>query len=71
MVRLTEGADIPAECFDTASNNCVLAGNCRLEGVLHEAVERFYAVLDRYTLEDLVTNRRQLISILQWHPVAL
>ena len=71
VVRLTEGSDIPAECFDVSSNHCVLAGNCRLEGVLREAVERFYEVLDRYTLEDLVTNRKQLAKILQWHPVAL
>jgi Rrf2 family nitric oxide-sensitive transcriptional repressor len=71
VVRLTEGSDIPAECFDVATNHCVLAGNCRLEGVLREAVERFYAVLDRYTLEDLVTNRKQLTKILQWHPVPL
>src|SRR5437868_1469454 len=28
VVRMTEGADRPAECFDPATNSCVLAGGC-------------------------------------------
>jgi Rrf2 family nitric oxide-sensitive transcriptional repressor len=35
-----------------------------LRGVLGEAVKAFYAVLDRYTLADLVDNRQQLAQIL-------
>ena len=31
---------------------------CRLKGVLGEAVKAFYAVLDRYTLEDISRNRQ-------------
>ncbi len=37
---------------------------CRLRGVLDEAVHAFYAVLDRYTLADLVHNRRTLNKVL-------
>lgn len=68
IVRLTEGAALPAECFAGESNRCILTGSCRLENVLQEAVEAFHEVLDRYTLEDLVSNRKRLQQILQWHP---
>ena len=53
LVRLTEGADMPAECFDNGTNTCALAGGCRLQGMLKEAVESFYAALGRYTVADL------------------
>ncbi len=68
VVRITECGDLPAECFDAEHNECVLAGSCRLEGVLHEALRAFYAVLDRYTLADLAVNRRQLARILRFSP---
>ena len=52
-VRLTEGLDLPAECFDREHNTCRLAGRCRLERALGKALGKFYEVLDGYTLEDL------------------
>ncbi len=53
VVRDTEGAAMPAECFPEDGGNCVISDACRLKGVLGEAVKAFYAVLDRYTLEDI------------------
>ena len=53
-----------AECFGETGGDCHIAPDCRLRGVLREAVDAFYAVLDRYTLEDLVNNRQQLARIL-------
>jgi Rrf2 family nitric oxide-sensitive transcriptional repressor len=64
VVRATEGAAMPAECFDAESNECAITRVCRLRGVLAEAVRAFYAVLDRYSLEDLVSNRQPLGRIL-------
>ena len=64
VVRLTEGLDVPVECFDPQTNACRIAGNCRLRGVLGEAVDAFYAVLASYTLQDLVRNRQALGKIL-------
>lgn len=64
VVRLTEGRDVPVECFDPQTNTCRIAKNCRLRGVLGEAVDAFYAVLDNYTLQDLVRNRQALGKIL-------
>ena len=63
VVRQTEGAAVVAECFGE-DNTCAIAPNCRLRGVLAEAVAAFYAVLDRYTLADLVRNRQQLARVL-------
>lgn len=64
VVRQSEGAAVMAECFRADDHECAIAGCCRLQGVLVEAVAAFYGVLDRYTLADLVANRERLASIL-------
>lgn len=64
IVRLTEGAPRPAECFDPVSNACCIAPACKLRTVLDDAVRAFYAVLDRYTLYDITRNRNVLARIL-------
>jgi Rrf2 family transcriptional regulator, nitric oxide-sensitive transcriptional repressor len=64
VVRITEGRPLPAECFDADRNACVITPVCRLRGVLSDAVKAFYAVLDRYTLEDLARNRNALAPLL-------
>ena len=63
VVRLTEGADLPAECFDRSSNACVLAGGCGLQRMLGEAVGAFYASLERYTLADLQIRPAKLARL--------
>lgn len=67
VVRETEGLSQLAECFGDTDGDCAIAPNCRLRGVLGEAIKEFYAVLDRYTLADLVNNRQQLAQVL-FHP---
>jgi Rrf2 family nitric oxide-sensitive transcriptional repressor len=64
VVRDTEGAAMPAECFAIDGGHCAISGSCRLKGVLAEAVEAFYATLDRYTLADLTRNQHTLIRLL-------
>jgi Rrf2 family nitric oxide-sensitive transcriptional repressor len=64
VVRHTEGADMPAECFGEGGGHCSIASICRLSGVLGEAVRAFYAVLDKYSLADLVHNRDALAQVL-------
>jgi Rrf2 family nitric oxide-sensitive transcriptional repressor len=66
VVRLTEGGEGPAECFEEGSS-CAIAPVCRLAGVLADAMAAFYAVLDRHTLTDLVENRARLASIIHVH----
>jgi Rrf2 family nitric oxide-sensitive transcriptional repressor len=64
VVRSAEGPALPAACFDSSAPKCSIAPACRLRGVLRDAVEAFYAVLDRYTRADLVADRAQLRAIL-------
>lgn len=64
VVRLAEGGDAPAACFATERAHCKLAGACRLRGVLDEALQAFYAVLDRYTVADLAADPQALPRLL-------
>jgi len=64
VVRDTEGAAVPAECFSEDGGRCAIGGVCRLKGVLGEAVTAFYAVLDHYTLADISRNRQALGKVL-------
>ncbi|MFM2067040.1 MAG: hypothetical protein RLZZ584_1949 [Pseudomonadota bacterium] len=68
VVRATEGADLPAECFGAEPDNCSIARICRLKRVLAEAVEAFHEVLDGYTLADLVHNRSAIARVLKIQP---
>lgn len=68
VVRDAEGQVMPAECFAPEKSDCAILRSCQLKGVLAEAVEAFYAVLDRYTLADITRNRRTLATILHFHP---
>ncbi len=63
VVRLTEGAPYLAECFGT-TNTCCITRACILRRVLNDAKQAFYAVLDRYTLEDITRNRNALSRLL-------
>jgi Rrf2 family nitric oxide-sensitive transcriptional repressor len=67
VVRDTEGSAVPAECFEPGGGHCVIRGCCGLQGVLGEAVAGFYAVLDRYTLADVMSKPRALAKVLTFH----
>jgi len=64
VVRATEGRVTLVECFDRARNTCPLEPACVLNRALHEAVDAFFAVLDRYTLADLLEPAPQLAPLL-------
>lgn len=65
VVRASEGEPQPAQCFGSHPDRCRIHRTCRLKGVLKEAADAFYDVLDRYTLADLVHNRESLGRILR------
>jgi Rrf2 family nitric oxide-sensitive transcriptional repressor len=71
VVRATEGADLPAECFGDHPGSCTIAASCQLKKVLQEAVEAFHLVLDAYTLADLVQNSAELARMLDIQPIQL
>ncbi|NYI00562.1 RrF2 family transcriptional regulator [Cupriavidus plantarum] len=51
------------ECFRTG-NECLITPVCGLRGVLHEALQAYFDVLDRHTLEDLVRKPHALQRVL-------
>lgn len=64
VVRATEAEAALVECFNATTNRCVITPVCGLRNALGQAIEAFYAVLDRYTLADITRDRRRLQSVL-------
>ncbi len=62
LVRRTEEKRL-VECFDGRST-CRIESACALRGILGEALESFFAVLDRHTLVDLLRPQRRLAKVL-------
>ena len=62
LVRWTEEDLTLVECFEPRRGDCAIESTCGLRGVLHEALAAFVAVLDRYTLADLVARRRKPLA---------
>lgn len=64
VIRDTEENMHLVECFDSTSNTCRIAGVCRLQGMLGEALEAFLTVLDGYTLADITSGHAGLSAML-------
>jgi Rrf2 family nitric oxide-sensitive transcriptional repressor len=63
VVRRTEMDMELVACFEPGGT-CAISEACVLRSVLHEAITAFFAVLDRYTLLDLVAPRARLAVLL-------
>ena len=63
VVRRTEPDMALVPCLATAEG-CVIETRCVLQHVLNDALGAFLAVLDRYTLADLVAPRLALAELL-------
>jgi Rrf2 family nitric oxide-sensitive transcriptional repressor len=59
VIRHTEDGFDLVDC-----GTCVIAPACGLTGALHEALAAFMAVLDSYSLEDLLGRRMDLAALL-------
>lgn len=64
VVRAMEDDFHLLECFDGATNYCVITPACKLRGVLYEALQAFLKVLDAYTLKDLLANQEELKELM-------
>lgn len=51
-------------CFAKEKANCCIAPACKLKAILHEAQMAFMAVLDHYTLKDILENPKELSTLL-------
>lgn len=58
VIRHTEDSFDLADC-----GGCIIAPACGLTGVLREALAAFMAVLDSYTLEDMLAKRVDMLSL--------
>jgi Rrf2 family nitric oxide-sensitive transcriptional repressor len=64
VVRKTEDDFYLVECFNCATNQCVITPVCKLRSILRDALDAYFTVLDAYTLQDLLVNKEQLGAIL-------
>lgn len=64
VVRAMEPDFALVECFHQGENACIITSACRLRGVLGEALHAYFAVLDRYTLAELVNEPATLRQLL-------
>jgi len=69
VVRKMEDDFHLVECFNCATNKCVITPVCKLKDVLHEALAAYFKVLDSYTLADFVENNEGLATILLGKPL--
>lgn len=66
VVRITEEPSVLVECFSPAGK-CVISDSCRLAGILQEAHEAFYEVLDSFTLAHLLERPQRISHVLHFH----
>jgi Rrf2 family transcriptional regulator, nitric oxide-sensitive transcriptional repressor len=71
IVRLGEETDTVIECQDRAQRACRLRPACRLKGVFDEAAAAFFAVLDGYSLADLLRHPAPMRAVLEGKPAPL
>ncbi|MBW7895398.1 MAG: Rrf2 family transcriptional regulator [Opitutaceae bacterium] len=64
IVRLGEESETVIDCLDKAGCACRLLPSCRLKVALDEAAAAFFAVLDGYTLADLIRQPTRLRAVL-------
>jgi Rrf2 family transcriptional regulator, nitric oxide-sensitive transcriptional repressor len=65
IVRQMEPHFNIVECFDPTTNRCPITPVCGLTHVLVEAHDAFMAVLDRYTLADLIPDKPALARLFE------
>lgn len=64
VVRVTEENFAMAECFENDATECPLVDSCALNSALREALNAFFAVLERYSIADLVKARPNVRALL-------
>lgn len=64
VVRCTEPDRALVPCLDPLHAHCRIVPACGLRGALQEAEVAFLAVLDRYSLADLVHRQAELRALL-------
>lgn len=63
VVRKTEDDFHLVECFNPEGNLCKISPECRLKFALQEALKAYLAVLDTYTLADVLVSKEILSEL--------
>ena len=64
VVRDTEPHMDLLTCFDAGNTDCAITPACKLRNVLFDARKAFIAVLEQYTLADMLQNKAELAQLL-------
>lgn len=64
VVRKVEPNFHLVECFDRENDTCPITPVCSLKRILSEAESAFFAVLDKYTLRDLLEDGDVMLELL-------
>ncbi|MDT6941812.1 iron-responsive transcriptional regulator RirA [Brucella pseudogrignonensis] len=64
VVRVTEENFAMAECFENDATECPLVDSCGLNSALREALNAFFGVLMKYSIDDLVKARPNVRALL-------
>ncbi|MCU0830501.1 MAG: iron-responsive transcriptional regulator RirA [Rhizobiaceae bacterium] len=75
VVRLIEENFDLVECFEAGETQCPLIASCGMSEALKEALDAFFAVLDRYSIADLTDKQRNIgilarLELLKMEPLA-
>ncbi|HVU08805.1 MAG TPA: Rrf2 family transcriptional regulator [Verrucomicrobiae bacterium] len=65
VVRLTEVNETVIDCKSRKGRLCRIFPACRLKNALAEAASAFFAVLDNYSLDDLVRQPSEMKQLLR------
>ena len=66
VFRVFESGVPFTECFEPEGNTCPLTAVCRLRLALVDALDAFYASLDRHTLFDMLDDNTGLRQLLEF-----
>jgi len=64
VIRTTEDSFAMADCFEPEGADCPLLNHCGLNIALHEALDAFFQVLERYTIADIISQRSGIEKLL-------
>lgn len=62
VFRIAQTETAFVECMADEGEGCAISPVCTLQGIFKTALSEFIAVMDRYTLQDLVNNKDELNS---------
>lgn len=65
LIRYTEDDLNIVECFGNKEGRCALKEECNFSNVMEEALDAFLATVDKYTLEDLVSDKNPINFLVQ------